>query len=126
MAFLFGPTIREGICLLVRERSAGGRLQVWNSITFDGVRLAEFTLGSPAFNLPSDATITATAITPTTVLATGEAQAWRILSTTNAVVLTGTVGGPNSGADWEMETEDALLLQNQTLAVNGFSYTAPL
>lgn len=126
MAFLFGPTIRDSICTLVRDRSAGAKLQLWNTAAFDGIKLVEFTLGTPAFNTPVNGTITSTTVAPATVLATGEALAWRIVATDAAIVLTGSAGGPGSGADWEIETEDAYLLQNQTMALLGFSYTAPL
>jgi hypothetical protein len=127
MAFLFGPTVRNDICSLVRTRSAGAALQVWGTTNFTGTKLAEFTLGSPAFNTPTNGTIVATTIAPTIVLATGEGVAWRILEAgTSILILKGTMGGPDSGADWEIETEDALILQNQSLAILSFSYTAPL
>jgi WD40 repeat protein len=126
MGFLFGPTIRDEICLLVRTASAGGTLQVWDTLDFSGTKLAEFTLSSPAFSAPSSGTITAVAISPTTVLASGDAVAWRIMSSASVLVLKGTVGGPDSGADWELQTEDAQLLQNQDLAILSFTYTAPL
>lgn len=125
MAVTFGSTIRDAICELIRTNAAGALLELWTDTEFTGTKLASFTLGTPAFNAPSSGTITATSIAPVQALATGDAAAFRIMNGAN-LVLKGTAGGPGSGADWELETLNATILQNQTLTISAFSYTAPV
>jgi len=132
MAVQFGTIVRNAVCEQLRTLAAGATLEIWSDINFGGLKLVSLTLGSPAFNAPNNGIMTATTIAPTQVLVTGVPVAWRIMKTidsTPTLLLKGSVGGLNSGADWtlsELQGLTASLIQGQPFTINSFVYSSPL
>ncbi len=84
--------------------------------------LAELTMSDPAFAAPMGGVMVAGVIAPDTATnAAGVATWFRVVDSTGAFVLDGSVGLAGSGAD--MVLDDVNILINQELRLGGFSIT---
>lgn len=123
------PTARnkgnDGIC----SQLDGGKLRVYSGAqpadptqAASGVLLAEFALGTPAFDPSSAGVATATPIADTFALATLAAGYCRVLDAADVAYMDGSVG--LAGCNLNLNSVD--LQQNARVSVTDFTFQIPL
>jgi hypothetical protein len=124
MAITVAAATANAILDVVDDRinagSAAGNLQVATSTAFT-TALANVTLNDPSHGTASNKSM-ALSVSPAlsaTILASGDAAAWRFRDSDNTEVLRGTAGESGSGAD--MIIDEATLVSGGTFSVTSGS-----
>ncbi len=125
MSVTHGTAIRNSICNLVVDAldqgSGPGKLVL---MTSGDVVVATLTLSKPAFSNADNGAAIANAVTSLPDAIGGVVAKLKATDSTGTTIFAGSVGLAGSGAD--VIVTNTTIEPNETVAVNLFTYTAPL